>query len=192
VFWIKKDSVTDWETQVYCRVKLPRINSETPCPFGIGTTHRHHDLATREMSAELCSVCNGIFDGPLVVSEERPHHQRIEDFLEASSTCYICRTITKSPMWEEMERRARLNKDMPPAVWFLAPHSFDDSSEERSMVWYKLTIDHDWGGRDEELYPPSEDSSEELPDFYPHTPVWQFGIYHSQGIDKPFDVLLQV
>jgi hypothetical protein len=133
------------------------------------------------MHPELCSVCRVIFEGPLILSEEQPHHQIPEDFLQAAAVCYICRTITKSEIWEELERRVRLSDDIPPATWFLAPQITKNTSEEVASVWYKLTIDHDWGERDGELYPPSNAGSDDLPDFYPDTPIWECRVYPYQG-----------
>jgi len=131
------------------------------------------------MSLSLCSLCRTIFEGPLILSEEQPHHKTPDDFVQAAATCYICRTITQSDLWVELERRVELSDEVPPATWYLVSHTFKDMS--RDEVWYKLTIDHDWGERDGELYPPSNDDSVNLPDFYPETPIWEFRIYSSES-----------
>ena len=133
------------------------------------------------MSLSLCSVCRVIFEGPLVLNEERPHHQTLDGFVQAAVTCYICRTITTSDMWKELERRAKLSNDAPPAMWYLASHTFHDTAADITPTWYKLTIDHDWGTRDEELYPPPNADSDDLADFYPYTPIWEFRIHASIG-----------
>ena len=138
------------------------------------------------MSLTLCSVCRIIFDGPLVLSEEQPHHRTPDDFLKAATTCYICRTIIKSDLWSELKRRVRLNDNVPPATWFLAPQGSQERTEDTASTWYKLTIDHDWGERDGELYPPSNAGDDDLPDFYPDTPIWEFRVRPSKGASRPF------
>lgn len=172
--------------------------SETPSFLGLVWHQIPHHLdsslpsilrslsAFLAMSLNLCSVCRVIFDGPLVLGEERPHHQTPNDFLKAATTCYICRTIIKSDLWSELERRVRLNENVPPATWFLAPQGCQDKIGDTASTWYKLTIDHDWGERDGELYPPSNAGSDDLPDFYPDTPIWEFRIRPSKGAPCPF------
>ena len=131
------------------------------------------------MPLGLCAVCNKIVEGPLIVRQEQPHHESLEAFLEASTNCYICRTITKSPQWKEVERRAGLCEQLPAAVWYLAPHTLEVTAEDSSLVWYKLMIDHAWD--DEEISPPSIASSDDLPDLVAETPVWEFRFSPSQG-----------
>ncbi|KAH7077845.1 heterokaryon incompatibility protein-domain-containing protein [Paraphoma chrysanthemicola] len=126
------------------------------------------------MSLGLCEVCKGIFEGPLVVSEERPHHESLEGFVDASATCYICRTITRSSQWKELERRASLCESIPPAAWYVATHTLEMAAGKEFTVWYKLTIDHAWD--EEEIPPPPVSSEDDLPDLYPETPVWEFRI----------------
>jgi hypothetical protein len=131
------------------------------------------------MPLSLCAVCKGIVESPLVLREERTHHETIQGFLDAASSCYICRTITGSPQWKELKRRAKLCDEMPPAVWYLVPHPIEAMNDDTSLVWYKVTIDHAWD--DYEISTPSDSLSGDMPDLYHETPAWEFRISSSRG-----------
>jgi hypothetical protein len=128
---------------------------------------------------DLCAVCRRIFKSPLALREEKTHHETIQGFLDAAPSCYICRTIARSRQWIELERRAKLCNSIPPAVWYMVPHPVGHTSDNTSLVWYKITIDHAWNN--DELSPPPGSESDTVPDLYHETPVWEFRVSSSQG-----------
>jgi hypothetical protein len=133
----------------------------------------------RAMLPDLCAVCKRMFDSPLALREEKTHHETIQGFVDAAPGCYICRTIARSPQWTELERRATLCDITPPAVWYMVPHPVGHTTDDTSLVWYKITIDHAWD--DYELSPPPGSESDDVPDLYHETPVWEFRVSSSRG-----------
>jgi hypothetical protein len=90
------------------------------------------NLNILNMSATLCSICNGIFANGQILKQTQPHHRNPDDFLRAAvNGCYICRIITTSPAWNSFKVQQRQSE----AVWAVYPLSNSPSG------WLRLTVD---------------------------------------------------
>jgi hypothetical protein len=91
------------------------------------------------MTLSLCEVCHTSFAEPPILNTEKPHHERPDDFVKAATNCYICRAITKSDLWREVQRRIEINPEALPSTWYLMRSQYEDSG---NPVMYTLFIEY--------------------------------------------------